>query len=103
MKRYWISFYSGYYGDEGCTAPPFQVWISGESERRGHLPQSFESGSPKNDCTICTVVDANNENEIWESVGKHFLDYEKRFCDVVESDFVPGDRFPNFENKTTLK
>lgn len=33
MKRYWISWYSGYYADEGCTAPPFQVWITGSRQR----------------------------------------------------------------------
>jgi len=106
LKRYWVSWYSGYYEDEGCTKPPFQVWISGQAERRSHLPQKFENfkgdeeDNEKDDCTICAVIDAESEEEIWESVKKHFPDYEERFIKEREPDYVPGDRFPDFENKT---
>lgn len=102
MKRFWVSWISGYYGDEGCTTPPFQVWISGHMDRRSGLPTEFETGNPKDDCTICAVIDANSEDEIWPVIAKHFPDYEQRFCEERKIDYIPGDRFPDFENKTSL-
>jgi len=34
MKRYWISWYSGGYEEEGCVdEPPFQYWWSGQRDR----------------------------------------------------------------------
>lgn len=105
MKRYWVSWISGYYEDEGCTAPPYQVWISGQMDRRSGLPKKFKgkNGGEKDDCTICAVIDANSEDEIWDSVHKHFPDYEERFINEVEPDYEPGDRFPGFDpNRTKL-
>jgi len=102
MKKYWISFYSGYYSDEGCSKPPFQVWISGQLERRPHLPQTFENGNSKDDCSICALVEANDEDEIWKSVKKYFPDYEERFCKEVKDNYKPNDRFPDFQNKISL-
>lgn len=92
MKRFWVSWISGYYGDEGCTTPPFQVWISGQMCRRPHLPQAFESGNEKDDCIICAVIDAEKEEDIWPVVANHFPDYEQRFCEEREPDYVPGGR-----------
>ena len=109
MTRYWVSWYSGYYTDEGCSKPPFQVWISGTAERRSHLPQKFENfegdeeDNVKDDCTICAMIDAESEEDIWKVVEKHFYDYDPRFCTEEEPDAVPSDRFPDFENKTSLK
>ena len=102
MKKYWISFYSGYYSDEGCSKPPFQVWISGVSSRRSHLPQFDFHFQKKDDCSICALVEANSIDEIWKSVKKHFPDYEERFCDEVGDDYKPSDRFPDFKNKISL-
>ncbi len=47
----------------------------------------------KDDCTICAVVDAEDEAAVWELVKKHFPDYEQRFIEVHPSDWAPGDRF----------
>lgn len=94
MNRYWVSWWSGYYKDEGCTTPPFQIWISGQKAR--------SNTTEKDDCSICAVIDANNENEIWPVIKKHFPDYEPRFCSLRENDFNPGDRFQDFKNKTSL-
>jgi hypothetical protein len=102
MKRFWISFWTGNYADEGCLDAPFQVWLSGQTDRRSHLPQKFESGEPKDDCSLCAVVDANSEEEIFPAVLKYFPDAEMRFCEPRPSDFVPGDRFGGFEGKTAL-
>jgi len=93
--RYWVSWYSGYYADEGCTKPPFKVWISGQCDRRSGFPQVDEDGNPKDDCTICAVIDAESEEKVWEVVKKHFPDYLERFIKEKEPDYQPrADRFP---------
>jgi hypothetical protein len=56
----------------------------------------------KDDVSICAVIDAENEEQIWRIVGKHFPDYESRFCSPREPGYKPGDRFPDFENRTQL-
>lgn len=93
MKRYWVSWFSGYYEDEGCTKPPFQVWISGYRDR----PKS-----DRDECIICAVIDANSEKQIWEAVKKHFPDFKERFCEQKDVDYKPSGRFQNFEGKTTI-
>ena len=97
MNRYWVSWWSGYYADEGCSEPPFELWISGQRFRENEDPDS-----ERDECSICAVIDAENEDDIWKSVAKHFPDYEERFCELRDQDFVPGDRFPGFENRTSL-
>ena len=95
MKRFWVSWWSGYYEDEGCTKPPFQVWISGQRERG--------TSDDRDQVSICAVIDAESPEQVWQAVKKYFPDYEERFCNPVEADYVPGDRFPGFENRTQLK
>jgi len=119
MARYWISWYSGYYADEGCTTPPFQVWITGSRQRPNdgltaeqmavHASFTDEDEAEdyldehsKDTATICALVDASTEDEIWEVVRKHFPDYEQRFIEPCPDDHTPGDRFGNFENRTSL-
>jgi hypothetical protein len=94
MKRFWVSWWSGYYTDEGCTEPPYQCWESGERDRAGD--------TKKTDVSLCAVIDANSQEEIEASLQKHFPDYELRFCNEVEPDYVPGNRFPGFEDRTNL-
>ncbi|TCL39973.1 hypothetical protein EV210_101173 [Anaerospora hongkongensis] len=85
MQRFWASWYSGNYADEGCTKPPFKFWISGYSDRN--------DDSGRDDCAICAVIDATDEEAVWRVVEKHFPDFKKRFCDKKEADYVPGGRF----------
>ena len=85
MKRYWVSWISGDYEDEGCTTPPFKVWITGYRGRVGT--------NDRDDCTICAVIDSEDEDSIWELIGKHFPDYEERFIDERSLDWNPGERF----------
>ncbi len=93
MSRFWVSWYSGYYADEGCSKPPFQVWLSGERFRRS---------SERTNATICAVIDAESEALIWPAVKEHFPDYEKRFCCQVGDDWAPlEDRFPGFAGLTS--
>lgn len=121
MNRYWISWWSGYYEEEGCTDPPFQIWISGQKEREddGLNKEQLEMLSKiqdsdeydaflnqysKDDCSICACVDAESEEDIWKVVAHHFPDYEPRFCELENTDYDPsiGGRFANFKNKTSL-
>lgn len=110
MKRFWASWYSGYYEDEGCTKPPFEVWVTGQRERPqyGLTPEKYaeydliedeEAGwafldeHGKNDATICAFIDAESEGALWLIVAKHFPDWKYRFCEEKEPDFRPGNRF----------
>jgi hypothetical protein len=91
VNRYWVSWWSGNYADEGCVAPPFQFWNSGERIRED---------SDRTDCSLCAVIDAPSEVEIRKAIKKYFPDFELRFCDLKKLDFVPSGRFTNFQNKT---
>ena len=86
MTRYWVSWYSGNYADEGCTAPPFTYFTSGYRDRN--------DDSERDDCTICALIEAEDTKDIWELVEKHFPDYQERFCDECEADWIPNNRFP---------
>ena len=95
MTRWWVSWWSGNYADEGCTAPPFQVWESGSRDRN--------DDSDRDDVSLCAVVDAADEAAIWRVVARHFPDYEPRFCNEREADWQPNDRFPGFRGATSLE
>lgn len=92
MNRYWCSWWSGYYEDEGCTKPSFQIWISGNRDRDEERDQ----------LSICAVIDANNEEEILKAISFHFPDYEIRFIEQVADDYIPSNRFNNFKNLTKI-
>lgn len=110
MKRFWASWWSGNYEDEGCTIPPFKFWVSGQKCRPKHGLtdeqfvtykhlededdiENFLAENGKDDCSICAVIDAENIDAVWELVATHFPDYEERFCEEKPLDFTPGDRF----------
>ena len=119
-RRYWVSWWSGYYEDEGCTKPPFQIWISGQRDRPNlglsdemyeHLKavtndddySDFVQTYSRSDYSICAVIDAETELDVLAALKIYFPDREPRFCVEHPMDFTPGDRFPNFENKTSLE
>lgn len=62
----------------------------------------FLDKNSKDTATICSMIDADNADQIWESVAKHFPDYEIRFIEECAPDEKPGARFVDFENKTKL-
>lgn len=119
MTRYWVSWYSGNYEDEGCTKPPFTFWVSGQCfrENDGLTPEQKEFADQiededeyddyldehsRDDCTICALIDAPSEEAIWEVVVKHFPDYRQRFIEERAADYLPGDRFTAGEVVTSL-
>lgn len=110
MARFWVSWWSGNYYDEGCSKPPFEFWVSGQRERpnSGLSPENiklFESIEDedkayefldeygRDDVSICAVIDAADIDAVWNLVSEHFPDYDSRFCDVKPADFTPGSRF----------
>lgn len=92
--RYWVSWWSGNYADEGCTKPPFQFWTSGERDR------ADDSGLT--DCSLCAVIDAPNEEAIRRAVLKHFPDASFRFVNMKDDGWNPGERFAGFQNRTRI-
>ena len=92
MTRFWVSWWTGYYEDEGCTKPPVQVWSSGFRDRDG----SYD----KSDISLCAVVDAENEDAVWGNIRQYFPDCEPRFCDRVDADWTPNTRSLEFRNET---
>lgn len=111
MKRFWASWVSGNYADEGCSKPPFKFWVSGSIARPnlGLTPaqmqkyrrlredesdaEAFLDTYSRDNLTLCAVVDAESEDDVWVLVAKHYPDYKPRFCEEKEPDFKPGDRF----------
>ena len=87
--RFWASWWSGNYEDEGCTKPPFKFWVSGQRERANDDP-----GSERDECSLCAVIDAEDDLAVWNLVKAHFPDYKERFCDPRADDWQPGGRFP---------
>lgn len=90
MNRYWASWWSGNYEDEGCTKPPFNFWNSGQRDRRNADPES-----ERDECSLCAIIDAEDENTVEAMIRKHYPDYQMRFCQPKASDWQPAsDRFP---------
>jgi hypothetical protein len=88
MPRWWVSWWSGNYEDEGCTAPPFDVWQTGHRDRQN------DTDNGRDEISFCLWVEAEDEAAIWAAIAKHYPDYEERFCNPCDDDYAPGDRFP---------
>lgn len=110
MSRFWVSWWTGNYEDEGCTTPPFNYWTTGQRSRvNDGLTEdqlktlsslwveedydNFIDKFAKDDCSICAVIDAENEDAVWDLVEKYFPDYEQRFAEIKPDDYTPGSRF----------
>jgi len=96
MKRYWCSWWSGYYLDEGCSMPPFQIWLL--HERARNYPDTTRT-----EVNIYAVIDSDLVAEIESSIQKYFPDYSELSIEEKDIDFQPDECFINFENKTLLK
>jgi hypothetical protein len=93
-KRYWVSWWSGNYASEGCTKPPFQTWVSGSRDR--------DNANGGDELSLCAVVDTDNAASIEPVIARYYPDYDLRFVDERDHDWVPGDRFPDFKSETSL-
>lgn len=89
MNRYWVSWYSGNWADEGCTKPPFHFWVTGYRKR-----ENIEENEGRDECSLCAVLDDKDEKSIWSLIGKHFPDFKIRFCEIKDKNYEPpSDRF----------
>ena len=88
LTRYWVAWYSSYLVADGCTKPPFQIWCTSQGDGKD---------------SFCAVIDASSEEVVWAAIRRHFPDYVPRFCEARNADYIPGDRFPNFEGRTSIK
>ena len=92
-QRFWVSWWSTYHIDAGCSKPPFQIRESGKREGlRLDRPQ----------LSLCAVVDAPSQVAVWNAIRMHFPDFDGRFCEEKPDGWEPGDRFPGFENRTSF-
>ena len=89
LRRFWVSWYSGNYADEGCTRPPYTFWSSGSADRyvNGQLD------TVRDELTLCAVIDAETADAVWPQIRRYFPDYRERFCEEKAGDFMPGERF----------
>lgn len=88
LKRFWVSWYSKYFEEDGCSDPPIQFWISGQDM--------------DDNLSFCAVIDEYHEDMIWTKLRTYFPDLIPRFREAKSLDWTPGDRFPDFENRTRL-
>jgi hypothetical protein len=113
MARFWTSWISGNYRDEGCSIPPFEFWTTGQISRPryGMTQQQFDklmrlrdtsirkftaylNKYAKDDCTLCATIDAESEEAVWAIIAKHFPDYKQRFIEPKPDDWATrSDRF----------
>lgn len=87
MTRYWVSWWS----ELDPENVPFSYWVSGW-RCNPKATDPFADGA-WNSASICALIDAPDKATLWDGVGKHFPDFEVRFCEEREPDYTPGDRF----------
>lgn len=85
-QRFWASWWSGRFTSEGCTQPPYRVFVSGTRDRNG------SSGLDDESCVLW--IEAEDEDAVRTAITPYFPDYEERFVERVGRDWVPGDRWP---------
>ena len=105
-----MSWWSGMHDDEGFKEPLFKYWITGERHRLHYgltdkelhelmkikdvdKVDEYIDTHGRTDCSICAIIEAQNEGAAWLQVLDFFPGYEPRFCDLVPDDFKLGDRF----------
>lgn len=85
MNRYWLSWYQNTDDYRPLSYPPnkgiLSWWCSGHSDKGA---------------TICALVEGKSEEDAWNNVSIDWKSNEReyRFCDEVDKDWLPSDRFP---------
>jgi hypothetical protein len=87
VKRFWASWWSGRYADEGCTEHPFKIFVTGTRDR--------SDGRDEEACVLWLT--AEDELHVRSIIMPHFPDYEERFVTLVPDDWTPNNRFPGIE------
>ncbi len=74
-KKWTFNFISGYYADEGCKEPNFEVWKNSETkQRRKGLPEFDKDGKLKFDFNLSANVEAENSVKAWKLIKEYFPD-----------------------------
>lgn len=80
LTRFWVSWWSGNYTDEGCSNPPFQYWLSGYRHRDGETERT--------DLSLMAVIDAETSDQVAAALPRYFPDCELRFIEPQAADFL---------------
>lgn len=95
MARFWVSWWTSIDPEN----VPFDNWVSGYRCRPG---ADDDDDDAWDNASVCALIDADDEDQIWDAIEKLYPDYEERFCEEREADYTPGDRFPGGTGRTSL-
>lgn len=84
MKRYWVSWWSGEFEEDGCTPPPFRLMMFCTGHRGEDDAGQF---------SLCLLVESQSADDVWQMILRHYPDAELRFCDET-AEGLESDRFP---------
>ena len=111
MGFFWTSFISGNYHDEGCTVPPFEVFVVGYGKRENtklslrqiskladplsptDFLQDSTSAEKRFNCRNSCFVQAVSEEDAVNIVQKFFPDATINFCEERDKSFNPRDGY----------
>lgn len=109
MKRFWCSWWHPYHESFEMKDTELQIWVSGYRRLSEAGPywkyyrkEVEVEEECMDECSLCAVIDAESEDWIKDKIQEYFPGSGIRFIQEVDRDHVPGDRFPNFENKTKI-
>lgn len=94
MNRYWVSWWTCINHDNDNL--PVRIWITGEAT-------DYQMSRDRVKWSICSMIDAESVEVLWDWVSKNYPDFEERFCKLEANNAKPNDRFPDFDESTTGK
>jgi hypothetical protein len=121
MTRFWVSWWTGNYADEGCTEPPFHFWVTGYRDRKAlekidampglvgplreaasaesYVDRDGEDEDMRDEVSACALVQYDDPSAVFTDIAKHFPDREFRFCEPRKDGWTPSDRFPKHQGE----
>lgn len=92
LYPFWTSWWTSVYpfgedDEDTVIIFPAKMWVSGTKETLTEGKKMY---------SVCALIKASDEAEVWEIVGKVFPDYDERFCTQKDVNFQEsdlGDRF----------
>jgi len=81
--RFWVSWWGGAAGDCRPLLDDAETPAWGCSGERDTEPQF----------SLCAVIDASTEAQVWEQVKRCWPEYVQRFCERKPDGWRPGSRF----------
>jgi hypothetical protein len=59
----------------------------------GYRDRDKDPDNERDECSMCALVDAQDDIEVINMIKKHYLDYELRFVEEKPDGWQPGSRF----------